>query len=513
MSETAILNNKMIAQNTLFLYFRTLLLMVISLYTSRVVLSTLGVEDYGVYNVVGGFVSMFAVISGALSSAVSRFITFELGSGDNERLNRIFSTSVNIQLTIGLLIFILGETVGVWFINYHLNIPPTRIEATNWIFQCSLISFIINLISTPYNATIIAHERMKAFAYVSILEAVLKLAIVYLLLIFDIDKLILYAILNVIVSLIIRLVYGAYCSRNFVECRYRFVYDKSLLKKMTGFACWNFIGVSSAVMRDQGRNIILNIFYSSVVNAAYGIAIQVNNAIQSFVNNFTTAINPQITKSYAMNEYDNMMKLIYKGARYSYYMLLLISLPIIFNTSFILNIWLGIIPEYAVSFVRLVLIFALNEILSSTLITAMLATGKIKNYQIIVGGLQMMNLPLSYLFLYLGYSPNTVFYIAIFVSFCCVIARIYMLRNMIQLSARKFLRNVYFNVIIVTLLACIIPIIILIKFDDNLLRFIISNFSCVLCTTISVLFIGLSNSERKVVVSKLSEINKKIVIQ
>ena len=279
-------NNKRIAKNTLLLYFRTFLLMAITLYTSRVVLATLGVDDYGIYNVVGGFVAMFSVISGALSSAISRFITFELGHGDKDKLSRIFSTSVNIQILLGILILILGETVGIWFLNNRMNIPIERMTAANWVLQCSLISFTINLISVPYNAAIIAHEKMKAFAYVSILEAVLKLAIVYLLLVSDTDKLILYAILHVFVALSIRLVYGIYCNRNFSECRYHLVYDKSLLKEMSGFAGWNFLTNGAYILNTQGVNLLINIFFGVAINAARGIVAQIDSAIMQFVNSF-----------------------------------------------------------------------------------------------------------------------------------------------------------------------------------------------------------------------------------
>ena len=267
MSDTS-QNNKRIAKNTLLLYFRMLLTMAISLYTSRVVLHVLGIEDFGIYNVVGGVVAMFSVISGSLSAAISRFITYELGKGDKEKLVRIFSSSVTIQLGLGLVIIILAEVIGVWFLNEKMSIPENRMYAANWVFQLSILTFVINLISVPYNAAIIAHEKMSAFAYISILEVVAKLIIVYMLLLSPIDKLIFYAILMASVALIIRFVYGFYCKRNFEECTYHFILDKELLKKMFGFAGWNFIGTSAGVLRTQGINILLNIYYDPIVNAA-----------------------------------------------------------------------------------------------------------------------------------------------------------------------------------------------------------------------------------------------------
>ena len=279
---------------------------------------------------------------------------------------------------------------------------------------------------------------------------------------------------------------------------------------MFSFAGWNFIGASSAVLRDQGGNIILNLFYGSTVNAARAIAIQVSSQIQSFVSNFMTALNPQITKSYASGDYDYMMSLIYKGARFSFYILLILSLPVIINARYILTIWLGIVPEHTVTFIQLVLIFAMSESLANPLVTAMLATGKIRNYQLVVGGLQMMNLPLSYIFLRLGYPPESIFVIAIFISVCCEMARLYMLRSMINLSFSSFLRKVYFNVIFVTVIASIIPIALSTTLPDNFIGFIVSCTCCVISAVVSILFIGLTKAELKMVTSKSIILIKKI---
>ena len=338
MSDTST-NNKRIAKNTLLLYVRMLFMMAVSLYTSRVILNALGVEDYGIYNVVGGVVAMFSIISGSLSAAISRFITFELGKGDIDKLKKTFSAAVTIQLLLSLIIVILIESVGVWFLNFKMTIPSDRMAAANWVLQFSIVTFVINLVSVPYNATIIAHERMSAFAYISILEAVGKLAIAFLIMVSPIDRLVFYAILMCGVAVIVRLTYGYYCKRHFSECRYSFRWDKEILVKMFGFAGWNFIGASSAILRDQGGNIVINLFYGPAVNAARGIAMQVNGAVTGFVSNFMTALNPQITKSYAAGDRAYMMTLIYQGARLSFYMLLLLSLPVFLNTHYILVIW------------------------------------------------------------------------------------------------------------------------------------------------------------------------------
>ena len=487
-----------------------LFMMAVSLYTSRVILHTLGVEDFGIYNVVGGVVSMFSVISGSLSAAISRFITYELGKGDKDKLIRIFSSSVTIQIGLGLIIFILAELVGVWFLNAKMNIPDGRMYAANWVFQLSILTFVINLISVPYNAAIIAHEKMSAFAYISILEVIAKLVIVYLLIISPIDKLIFYALLMATVALIIRFVYGYYCKRHFEECTYHFIFDKELLKKMFGFAGWNFIGAASSVLRDQGGNIVINLFCGPAVNAARGIAYQINTAINGFVSNFMMALNPQITKSYASGDKGYMMTLIFQGARLSFYILLLLSLPVIINVHYILTLWLKIVPEHTTQFVQLVLIFAMSESISNPLVTAMLATGKIRNYQIIVGGLQMMNLPISYVLLRLGCIPETVLIVAICISQCCLAARLYMLRGMIGLSISQYLSNVYFNVLSVSVLSAIIPCAVFYYLNETFINFMLVCVISVICTCIVIYYIGCNNQERQFILSKVKAVRSKL---
>lgn len=503
-------NNKRIAKNTLLLYFRMILMMIVTLYTSRVILNALGIEDFGIYNVVGGVVAMFTVISGTLSAAISRFITYELGKGDKSKLNKIFSASVTIQLLLSLIIVVLIESVGVWFLNAKLTIPESRMVAANWVLQFSIVTFVINLISVPYNAAIIAHEKMSAFAYISILEAVCKLSIAFLIMISPIDRLIFYAILMCIVSIIIRVTYGHYCKKHFDECTYHFHWDKEILKKMFGFAGWNFIGASSAVLRDQGGNIVINLFFGPSVNAARGIAIQVNHAITGFVQNFMTALNPQITKSYASGNKEYMMTLIFQGARLSFYMLLLLSLPILVNTHYILVIWLKIVPDHAVLFVQLTLIFTMSESISIPLITAMLATGKIRNYQIVVGGLQMMNLPISYICLKLGCIPESVLIVAIVISQCCLAARLYMLRGLIGLSSIKYMKKVYLNVLTVALLSAIVPCIVAYNMKESFATFVIVASIAVLSTASVEFFIGCNRKERDLVKRKLSTIKSKL---
>ena len=501
--------NQRIAKNTLMLYIRMFALLLVGLYTSRVVLEALGENDYGIYNVVGGVVAMFTMISGALNSAVSRFITFELGTGNSEKLARVFSSSVTIQLCLCAIVLLGAETLGLWFLNNKMVIPESRIYAANWVYQLSLLTFVINLISIPYNAAIIAHEKMSAFAYISIFEAVSKLIVAYCIVVSQIDKLILYASMLATIAIIIRLIYGVYCKKRFEECTYHFIYDHDLLRQMFGFAGWNFIGTSSALLRDQGGNIVINLFCGPAVNAARGIAFQVNAAIHSFVSNFMTALNPQITKSYASGDHEYMMMLLFQGARLSYYILLLLSLPVIVNTHYILQLWLGQVPEHTGLFVQLVLVFGMCESISSPLITAMLATGKIRNYQLVVGGFQMMNLPVSYILLRLGAFPETVLIVAIVISQLCLASRLYMLRRLIGLKARDFIKKVYINVTVVTMLSTVIPFVLASTLEDNIWSFIMLCATAFSSTLFVEFYVGCTARERQFVVSKVKTIIRK----
>lgn len=483
--------------------------MMVSLYTSRVVLATLGVEDFGIYNVVGGVVTMFAIISTSLSSAISRFITIELGKGEIHQLKTVFSTAVTIQFLMALVVVIFAEFVGVWFLNNKMSIPEVRMNAANWVLQFSIFTFGVNLICIPFNALIIAHERMSAFAYVSILEVLLKLLIIYLLILMSVDKLIVYGGLLLMVTIIVTFAYFIYCRRHFVECKFFGRIDVSLLKNMLGFSGWNFIGASSVILRDQGVNIAINFFCGPAVNAARGVAVQVNHAINSFAQNFMTALNPQITKSYASGNNDYMFTLIFQGARLSFYMLLFLSLPVLVNTEYILSIWLNIVPEYTVVFIRLILLFTLCESISNPLITAMLATGRIRNYQLVVGGMQMMNFPISYIFLKRGFAPEITLYVAIGISLCCLLLRLFMLRGMIQLSVKEYMKNVFFNVFVVTILSAVVPYFISLQLQSSFYSFLILSALCIICSFITIFFVGCKKSERILVINQVRKIVKK----
>lgn len=504
-------NNKRIAKNTLLLYVRMLLTMLVSLYTSRVILNALGVEDFGIYNVVGGVVSMFSILSGTLSASISRFVTFELGRGNRKKLEEIFSTSVTIQVVMSIVIVLLAETIGVCFLNSQMNIPADRMVAANWVLQFSLLTFVIGLVSVPYNACIIAHERMSAFAYISILEVTGKLAIAFLIMHSSIDRLILYALLMCVIALIVRLIYGAYCKNHFTECTYHFIFDKKLLKSMFGFAGWNFIGSASYLLKDQGVNIVINLFCGATVNAARGIAMQVNAAVNSFANNFIMALNPQITKSYAEGNKEYMNKLIFKGTRFSYYLLFCLSMPILADTEYILRLWLNMVPDYSVWFVQLVLVLSLSDILYRPLLTAHLATGHIKMLQIVVGGMNMFILPLSYIVLYLGYDPTSTLWICIFASVIGLFVRIWLYKQIEDFNAGAFMKEVILNIITVTIVggACVLSVRYNIPTTNNLLQLLLYSAIYFLLTLSVCMGIGLNAQEKRYVIQMIKNLLKK----
>lgn len=476
--------------------------MLVTLYTSRVVLNTLGVTDYGIYNVVGGVVMMFSVISSSLSSSISRFITYELGHGDFEKLKRIFSTSVNIQLGISFVILVLAELFGVWFLNTKMNIPAERLTAANWVLQCSLLSFIISLISIPYNACIIAHEKMSAFAYISILEAVLKLAVVYMLLVSPYDKLVTYAILLVMVALLIRLTYGQYCRRHFEESRYKFVYDKPLVKEMTSFAGWSFFGNGAYMLNVQGVDMLINIFFGVTLNAARGVATQVQNAVMQFVNNFTVAVNPQITKSYASGDREYMNKLVCRGARFSYFLLFLFVVPIVCEADYILYLWLKIVPEYAPVFLRLTLFGSLMMLLGNSMLTAISATGNIKRYQLWITIVGCLVFPLTWIAFKLGFPPEATYIIFIAIYFLLNFVRLYIAKGLLKFPARLYLTDVMLRITAVSTVSFVLPLLLIRNMDESFLRLCATFLVSVASTSLAVLMLGLESSERRKIMSK-----------
>lgn len=503
-------NNKRIARNTMLLYVRMLFMMAVSLFTSRVVLNTLGVEDYGIYNVVGGVVAMFGFINGSMSSATQRYITFALGKGDMRNLQKVFSTALQIHVLIAAVIVVLGETVGLWFLYSQMQIPAERMDAAFWVLQCSIVSTVVMIVSVPYNADIIAHEKMSAFAYISILEVVLKLAVVYVLLIFSSDKLILYAFLILAVQLLIRFCYSRYCNRHFEESKYRHVWDKPLFREMTGFASWSMFGNLSGVLYGQGLNMLLNVFFGPVVNAARAVAVQVQNAIQQFVSNFQMALNPQITKTYAKGEMAEMHKLMFRSARFSFYLLFLLSLPFLFETEFILTIWLKTVPDNTVVFLRIMICTSLIYALANPLMVANQATGKVRKYQAVCGSILLMILPISYVCLRLGCPAYSVFIVHFVVESVTQLARMLILRPLIGIRIRGYLTNIYIKVILVTALSLLVPLVVYENMDNTAARFLVMCVTCVLSVGIVTYSVGLSRNERAFFRSKASAAINKI---
>ena len=470
--------------------------MLITLYTSRIILNVLGVQDYGIYNVVGGVVAMFGVISGALSSSISRFITFELGKGNTEKLNKIFSSSVNIQFLIAVIVYTIGELVGLWFLNYKMNIPTDRLEAANWVLQCSLLAFCINLISVPYNACIIAHEKMKAFAYVSILEALLKLGVCSLIIISPVDKLISYSTLLVGVSICIRSTYTIYCHRHFEESHYRFVFDKGILKEMTGFAGWNFFTNSAYIFNTQGVNILINLFFGVTVNAARGIAAQVDHAVMQFVNSFTTALNPQITKNYAAGSMKEMFMLVCRGSKFSFFLLFVFALPVLIETEYILTIWLKLVPPHAVNFVRLAIIASMVHILGKTGYTAVMATGRIRRYVIWITAVGCLVFPLTWLAFELGAPSESTYIVFIIVYTAVEIVRLCLMKEQLHFPVSMFMKEVIVKIIIVAMFSVIFPIMFVYCIESSLLRTILSVIICLISSITSICIFGLTTNER-----------------
>ena len=492
-----------IAKNTLMLYVRMLVLMLVGLYTSRVVLEALGEDDMGIYSVVGGVVAMFTIISGALNSAVSRFITFEMGKGENAQLNKVYSTAVTIQLILGAIVVILAEPIGIWFINNEMTIDQARIPEAVTVLHFSLAAFVVNLMSVPQMASITAHEKMSAYAYIGILDAFLRLGTALLIMNSSGDRLVQYAALMMVTVILVRIAYGVYCRRNFEECRYRPVFDRPLIREMFSFAGWNFVGVASGVLRDQGGNILVNLFSGAAgtaVNAARGMAVQLNGAVQGFVTNFMTAVNPQITKSYAAGEYSYMFTLVRKSSRMSFYLLLMLVMPLILNTEVVLGVWLKDVPAHTTLFVQLFLIFALSESLSNPMITAMLATGRIRNYQLVVGGIQLLNIPISYICLKMGAIPEVTVMVAIGLSQICLWARLIMLSRATGFPIGDFVSKVYVKSLFVVLpCAALVPVLFELVKPTGLWGAVYSAVISVVWTGTVIYMIGMDTSERNMV--------------
>lgn len=493
-------NNKIIAKNTMTLYLRMFLTMIVGLYTSRVVLATLGVEDFGIYSVVGGIVSMLSFINAAMSLSTSRFLTFEIGRGDVCRTQKVFSTAFEIHMAVSLLILFLAETVGLWFVVNKLVISEDRMIAAMWVYQCSILSMIVCVTQVPYNAVIISHEKMNVYAYVELLNVFLKLLVVYFLLIGKADRLILYAVLQLCVSIFIALIYRIYSKIKYEECRITWMYDKHIIKPMLGFTVWSILGNVSYIGLTQGVNILLNLFFGPVVNSARAVAVQVQTTLNSFWTNFLTAINPQIIKSYASNEVSRLHELVSMGSLYAFFLMLIFTVPVISETPYLLKLWLNNVPDYTVVFVRLALLLSLIDCISEPLVNAIKATGVIKIYQIVVSIILLSILPISYILFKHNYPPFYVYIINIVISVLCLFVRVYFVNDIIGLSMRYFILNVIMKAFMIGGLSFTIAYILKLFFQPY--GFLSTFTFCIFLSFITVclvFFLGLKKKERKMV--------------
>ena len=450
-------SNTRMMKNTFLLYIRMAFMMCISLYTSRVVLQTLGVEDYGIYNVVGGVVILLSFIYDGMTTCTLRFLTYEVGTGEQQKLHEAFVTSLHIHLLISLLVVLLCETFGLWLMHHKIQIPPERMTAAFWCYQISIFTVVVDIMSYPYNAAILAHEKMSAFAYISILDALLKLLLVYLLLLFSYDRLILYAILFAGEKLLLRSVYNIYCKCHFAECSYQWIYNKNLFREMLSFASWNMWGNMAYAFCNQGVNILLNMFFGPVVNAARAVAVQVESAVSRVVVNFQMAINPQITKTYANGQMKEMHQLIFRSSRFTFCLLLILCLPFIVETPSILSLWLKEVPEHAVVFVRLLLIILIVQQHANPLTIAVAATGKVRTNEFVNGALVLTIAPLSYVILKLGGSPWHVYAVHLCIAIIALGARIYLTMPLIRMKITEYLNFVMKRCTLVLLLSMVLP--------------------------------------------------------
>ena len=497
-------NTKKIAKNTILLYIRMLLLLVVSLYTSRVILKVLGINDYGIYNLIAGFVTFLTFISNSLVSAMQRYFNVALGKNDLQNYREVFSMSINILALFSCLILVLGETIGLWFVMNHLNIPSDRYNASLWVYQFSLLTFVANTLRTPFHASIIAHERMSFYAYISLVEVFLRLGMIFLLMILPGDHLIMYSIIYLFVIVLVNAIYMIYCSKNFHECSYKFKRDRSLFKDLVNFSGWTLMGQASVVVKNQGEAIFINRFFSVAANAAMGVATQVAGALELFVSNFQTAFNPQLIQSYASKDFETHKKLLFRASKFSYFLLLIMLIPIVTNIDFILNLWLAEVPEYTNYFVAFILISYLFNAISTPFVTSLFATGSIKFYQMSFGATFLMGLIMVYLALFFGAEPYSVSVVAIFIQLVILMFRLYFSHKYVGFSYKQFATYVLIPIIMVTILS-IIPSCLLNNRSTNIWQIILSMIIEITFTGLLILLVGMSNGERSYIIKTIKQ--------
>ena len=502
-----IANTQRLAKNTVLLTFRSVFNLFCSLYSSRLILQALGVEDYGIYNAIAGFVSMFVLVTGSMGSAISRFITVALGKKDEQQLRRVFSMSVTIMIFFAIIILLLTETFGLWFLENKMTITPGREKAAFWTFQFSVITIIISLIIVPYNSEVIAHERMGIYAYTGIAETLLRLFLALFMVYgaYNIDRLVLYGIVCLFSTLSIQLFVVFYCRHFFQECRYKVFFERGLFNNMFSYAGWQFLGQIASTFSGQGVNMVINVYLGPVINSARSLTNTVGTVVSLFVKNFTMALSPQITKSYAANELDYMKMLTFRGSKFSFFITLFLALPLFLEADFALSVWLVEVPPHTASFVRLSLVFSLLGVIDSVFRMPIDATQDIWDYLIAVSIIGFLNFPLSYLALKHGMAPEWIFIIAILLSF----PRIYTIQKVVskkfRYSAREVFESIYLRLFLVTVAAAIIPTIIHFNMPQGWWRMLAVGIASVLCTAAAVYGIGCNKAERVFIIDSANK--------
>ena len=495
-------SNRRLAKNTLAMYIRMLFLMFIGFYTSRVVLKALGADDFGIYNLVGGVVVLFTFINSAMTTATQRHLSYEYGAEGGD-VSRVFSACLNIHLILAAITLVLSETIGLWFVNTKLNFPEGRMWAVNWVYQFTIIACIFNIVRVPYNALIIANERMTFYAYVGIIEGILKLAIAFLLAVSPLDKLVFYALLITVVVGIVTAIFYLYCKNKLEGGTYVKVRDKALYSKLLGFSGWTVFGSFANLARSQGLSFLINMFYGVALNAALGLANQVNSALSQFVYGFQQAFSPQLTKLEASSDKAQQQTLIDRTSKFSFFILLVLSIPVLYNLHYLLGVWLGDYPEYTYEFCYWIVIATLIDSISGPLWVSIFATGEIKSYQIAISILLLMNLPLAYLCGKLGWKPQYMFVCQALINLLAVAVRLFYLKRTTTFSIQQFARDVLLPIFLVALL--LVPLVYTfykyISTATGLLQFICQSAIIVMCELGIVWLLGLSREERRGVLS------------
>ena len=492
-------NTKRLAKNTIYLYIRSIFCLILSLYSSRLILQALGVDDYGINNAVAGFATMFTLVTGSMGSAISRFLTFEQGTGNKERQKQVFAMSLNMMIGFALIILILANTLGIWFVGHKMTIPDGRETAALWAFRFAVLTVMSGLIVAPFNSAIIAHEKMGIYAVINIIEAILRLGLALFLTFgnYTADRLILFSEVWAFCTIGLQVSAILYSSFHFSECRFRLFFDTSLFKEMFGYAGWNFVGSISGTLSGQGVNTLINIYLGPAINAARGLSNTVYQSIAMFVNNFTIALTPQITKSYAANDKQYTKYLAYRGMRFSFFIMFLIALPVILEAQFVFTLWLGNVPDHTINFNRLTLINSLVGLSYAAFGTVQNATGKIRNYSLMMSLVILLQFPLSWLFLYLGFPPESVYFSSIFVAILGFFVSTQIVKKTLDFTYSELIREIYLPELKVVVCSSIVPLLSVLFLPYGWWRFLITGTLCVLFTVPSVLYIGCSKSERE----------------